>query len=170
MKAQETLDVYYHNATSIRGKLVEFNNFFSENDQEAICITETWLHEGVCDGEILDNVKYSIYRKDRDLTQTKKKDGGGVLCAVKSDLTSYRRQDLENDALEVLWVEIKLSRKSIFLATVYLPPYFNVETITSLDRNISTVTSKMKPHDSIIIAGDFNCRDILWDYDESGII
>ena len=87
---KNTFDVYYHNATSIRGKLFEFNNFFSEHDQEAICITETWLNDSVCDGEILDNVNYTVFRNDRDLTRTKKRDGGGVLCAVKSEYISYR--------------------------------------------------------------------------------
>ena len=164
-KETKGLDLYYYNATSIRGKLLDFNNFFTSHDHEIICVTETWLNSAVHDGEILDNIKHTIHRKDRDLERTKKKDGGGTLCAVSNNLRSSRRYDFENDDLEMLWVEISMPNKGIFVGTVYLPPGFKLETLALLDSSIELALSSMNEFDHLVIVGDINCRDIQWSYD-----
>ena len=81
------------------------------------------------DGEILDNIKYAIYRKNRNLDRIDKKDGGGVLCTIRKVLTSSMRDELEVTDLELLWMEMKLANKRIFIGTLYLPCKCNVETL-----------------------------------------
>ena len=70
-------------------ELTLFKNYVYTNALDIIAVTETWLTD-VRDREILGN-DYTIYRRDRVV-----KIGGGVLLAVKSDIASQRRYDLEN--------------------------------------------------------------------------
>ena len=81
---------------------------------------------------------------------------------------SYRRHDLEDQKLQLVCVEIKLSHKNVFLLTVYIPPYFDLNTLSSLDCNIGKVIKKIGTNDNIIILGDFNQRAIRWEYDVNG--
>ena len=68
----EELRIYSFNATSIRGKLHEFNSHFdAQNFFDVISITESWLKPGVYDDEILFNFKYHIFRHDRKATTSK---------------------------------------------------------------------------------------------------
>ena len=83
-------------------------------------MTETWLNEDICEGEVLDNVNYDIYRKDRDLSQTNKTEDDAVLCAVHRNYVSKRRKDFESD-IEILWIELVVNYRSIFVATIYFP-------------------------------------------------
>ena len=81
---------------------------------------------------------------------------------------SYRRHDLEDQKLELVCVEIKLSHKNVFLLTVYIPPYFDLNSLSSLDCNIGKIIKKISTNDNIIILGDFNQRAIRWEYDVNG--
>ena len=168
---KDTLDLYYYNATSIRGKLFDFNNFFTHHDYDVICVSESWLFDKgektVYDGEVLDNIKYAIYRNDRDLDRIEKDDGGGVLCAVNNELTSSRRDEFEVTDLEIVWVEITLTNKRIFVGTLYLPCKCKVETLAKLDESIGRVINSMHDRDNIVLVGDFNRPDIIWCCDEN---
>ena len=60
---------------------------------------------------------YNMFRKDRDGK------GGGVLVFVRSDLSVARRCDLEDTAVEGLWLEILLPKsRGFLLGTFYRPP------------------------------------------------
>ena len=163
------LKILCFNATSIRRKLLDFNSHFdirsSLNDFHVISLTETWLNESVFDQEILFNSDYDIFRRDRDSSNSTKKDGGGVLLAVDSHLASLRRLDLETD-IEILWVEIKLdASRSVFLGTAYLPPDSDLSVVSNFDASVEKVRSVAKLNDSIIILGDFNMSDAAWSHD-----
>ena len=81
--------IYYQNARSIRGKLIDLHLSSLSCDYDIIVVTETWLNESVFDSEIL-NSNYNIYRRDRCSTHSLKGEGGGVLVAVSSRLSSMR--------------------------------------------------------------------------------
>ena len=89
----------YFNATSIHGKLFDFNSHFNavsaKTEFDVTSVTETWLNESVFDEEISVNSGYNIFRRDRDDGISKKKDGGGVLLGVSSVFPAKRRRDLE---------------------------------------------------------------------------
>ena len=80
-------------------------------DFSLIAITETWLNNGVLDGEILPN-NYTIYRRDRASR------GGGVLLAVNNNLSS--RQFSSSDDIESIVVEISSGCKSFVLMQMIL--------------------------------------------------
>ncbi|CAH1977267.1 unnamed protein product [Acanthoscelides obtectus] len=73
-------------------------------DYEVICLTETWLKSGVFNNELFTD-SYNLYRRDQETTSSNKKDGGGVLIAVKKTLESRRCQQLESDAKHV-WISV----------------------------------------------------------------
>ena len=113
---KKELDCYYFNASSIRGKLQEFNSNFDRDDFDLIAIAETWLNDSVFDSEILINGGYNIFRKDRSKETSDKQDGGGVILAVNSNLNASRRHDLEEDKLEILWVQVHLDcKRSVYV-------------------------------------------------------
>ena len=62
----ECLEIYYYNATSIRGKLDDFNSHFTCKDNlDIISVSESWLNDSVKDAEVL-NQAYNVYRTDRN--------------------------------------------------------------------------------------------------------
>ena len=63
--SSSSLSCYYYNATSLRGKLADFNSHFSEGDYDLIGVSETWLNDTVNDAEILQNCNFHIFRRDR---------------------------------------------------------------------------------------------------------
>ena len=78
------------NARSIVNKRLELQSHVALINPDIIAITETWLHEGIADNEILPS-SYNVLRNDRGSR------GGGVLLAVKSNISCSRRPDLEED-------------------------------------------------------------------------
>ena len=116
----DKLNCYYYNATSIRGKLVEFNMHFDAYEYDLISVTETNLKDSVYDGEILTNRGYNLFRRDRTKEIVPDKEsGGGVLLAVKSTVSAKRRKDLETN-IEIVWVEITLSEECSLFVTYLL--------------------------------------------------
>ena len=70
------------NSCFLCNKLVEFQGLVYGNNLDVVAVTETWLHDGYLDSEVLSSSLYTIFRKDR----VGNKIGGGVLLAVKADL------------------------------------------------------------------------------------
>ena len=80
--------------------------------------------------------------------------GGGVVVYIRDNISFKRRQDLEINPLEAVWVEVSLKNKTILIGSVYRPPNSTVEYLNliseSFDRAINTGTK------DILILGDFN--------------
>ena len=131
--ANQSPSLFYMNARSIADhKLIQFNTYFADNgDYDIICLSETWLHSGVFDGEILDDSQYCVYRRDRLQVNGRDKRGGGVLAAVSTRFKSRGREDLESAKCETVWCEIELGSNSrLIIGCCYLPPK---PTISSLE-------------------------------------
>lgn len=159
----------YWNARSCAGdnRLEQLNNFARDNsDFDLICLSETWLHAGILDGEVLDESQYTIHHRDRPEPVggrvRRGPCGGGVLMGVSTSLQSCSRPDLDDDTLEAVWAEIKLSRtSSCFAGTVYIPRA-SPEQMSALRRVLLRVQSIMRPNDCLLLFGDFNMRRIFW--------
>ena len=84
--------------------------------EDIIALTETWLDNNFLDSELHLN-DYNIFRKDRSNCC-----GGGVLLAIKDQISCIQRTDLETES-EMLALEIHPNPTcSIFLAVFYRPP------------------------------------------------
>ena len=149
-------------ARARRGFNSHFDALSSFHEFDIVSLTETWLHDGIFDEEILSNSSYSIFRRDRDSSTSHKKDGGGVLMAIGPKYPTIRRRDLETN-IELLWVQIRLDKtRSAFLGTVYLPPDCKPSVVADLEESLEKVLRVAKPDDSIILFGDFNMADARW--------
>ena len=121
---------------------------------ESIC--ETWFNDTLLSSEILTG--YSIQRKDRS-----GKTGGGVLIAVRHDIQSNCRSDLESDQIELVAVELfKDGCKPLILYTFYHPDP-GPDDLTLLNRSL-----EQNPETACnVLVGDFNPPSIKWSLDES---
>jgi len=137
------------NIRSIVNKLSSFQTLIYSHDFDFIAITETWLSDNIFDNEILPT-NYTIYRNDRGSR------GGGVLLAVRDNIASKVLPSPTN--IEMLTVEVELSQ-TLILCVVYLPPNPNVSLIQSLSSHLCQFDQSC----NVVILGDFNLPDIVWD-------
>ncbi|CAG4943379.1 unnamed protein product [Colias eurytheme] len=124
---------------------------------------QTWLNDNIKSSELFDD-RYTVYRKDRcDSSFSSKKDGGGVLIAVSSKLTSRRKPEWETK-LEDLWVildwPLSQSVHHIAICAVYLPPPVDRSILEHFLDNCNRLLELSYGH---LILGDFNLGHINWD-------
>ena len=111
-------------------------------------ITETWLDPTISEGELA-IPSYEIHRRDRNSTNR----GGGVLLYVSEDCKSKRRMDLEDGSVEVVWVELRLSKKSFLVGNMYRPPNGVATILDKLEDMLERAASENK---RVILMGDLN--------------
>lgn len=151
------INIYYQNVRGIRSKTQEVKLNILSNNFDIIILTETWLNDGVYDGEFMDS-RYSIYRRDREQRDPNKtKNGGGVMIAVKNNLKSNRKLEWESSC-EDLWVEVDINTLSklnhhIAICAAYLPPPVKKDTLNDFLSNTSQIVSTSK---RVLLIGDFN--------------
>lgn len=76
------LTIFYQNVRGLRTKCLQFKQNLLGNTWDVVMITESWLHDGIYDGEIC-SCEYDVFRNDRDLKASDKRIGGGVMILVK---------------------------------------------------------------------------------------
>ena len=153
------LKIYYQNVNGLRSKLNEFylNNLIHNFD--CIALTETWLHEGIYCAELFGS-SYIAYRKDRNFSVTNKRDGGGVLLAVKSVYKSERCFMLESAEVESVWVKVYLTSNSyLFICVVYFPPNTSKDTYKSFFTKVEEC-EQLLSDSLVLLIGDFNLRSL----------
>lgn len=137
-------------------------------DFNVFAFTETNLTKSFLSSE-LGLVKYSIYRCDRNLANTKKKSGGGVLLAV-SDRFSSSPLSQSSQGFEQLFVRISISshggsRGHFIIGLVYIPPASPGSFFSSHFDEVERLRG-LYPDDSFIILGDFNLPELTWNDDQ----
>lgn len=93
---------------------------------------------------------YTLLRKDRF-----SKHGGGVAAYCSNDLNYRRRLDLEEDSVEVMWLEVYpyRSKRSLLLAGCYRPPSSSKDDDSKFEKVIERTYLKSI---EVILTGDFN--------------
>ena len=114
---------------------------------DVISFNETLCDFTVSDSEIaIDG--FNIFRRDRN------RHGGGVAVYVTETFNAKRRQDLESDDLENVWVEMCYPHKSpILVGSFYRPPSAVYDFNSEFEKNIDCVSHVGM---DCIILGDFN--------------
>ena len=154
------LRIFQQNVCSLKNKLGTLRTHAGElTGYDAICLTETWLNHHVADSELqLGLPDFSWFRKDRGGR------GGGVACAVKSNLSPVHRPDLETDC-ESLVVQLGTTR-SAFLAVCYRAPDADRET----ERIADLLRGLHRTGRPFLMVGDINLPEIHWTGDrEAGL-
>lgn len=165
------VSVYYQNVRGLRTKTSTFYRNLCLNAYDVVCLTETWLLEGVNNSELFDD-RYIVWRRDRDYNKTRQSLGGGILIAFRRELAAELRNEWCSSA-EDLWVTLTLQHRKpkvkykLHLCTVYI---CNQGTLNSLSTQLATYSERMadiildNPCDKFIIIGDFNMPNLLWKY------
>lgn len=79
------LCVYYQNCCGLRTKLHTLYMNILSHSYDIVVLTETWFNETITEQEYIDG-RYRVFRCDRDRVRCGRKDGGGVLIAVRREL------------------------------------------------------------------------------------
>ena len=149
------LKILHQNVNGIISKIDKVKILLGETRKnvQILCITETKLNKHILDSEIsVDG--YIIVRRDRHSGP-----GGGVCMFIRNDLNWQRRNDLECETIETIWIEIFIKHsKSIIISVTYRPPdtskYSNKNFNTTFHDLIHTAQVEDK---EIILSRGFNC-------------
>lgn len=164
------LSIYYQNVRRLRTKTVDFFRSVCSGSYDVMVLTETWLDDSVYSSELFDN-RYLVWRRDRDYSRTAQKRGGGVLIAVKSEITAIEKTCWRSTA-EDIWVSLRLKRSrpqvtySLHLCWLYL---CSENTGNSYSIQLSNYTNNLNnlmlthPMDKFVILGDLNFgKNVDW--------
>ena len=147
------------NFQSIRGKTAELHTCLQTDNPDLIIGNETWLDDSVESSEIFPS-SYRVFRKDRK-PNAKGKAYGGVLIAVRSEITCIPRIDLDTTN-ESVWIEISVNgMKPILVGSFYRPPNTNREYLNSLRDSLEKTNGNQ--FSNVWVGGDFNLGDIVWE-------
>ncbi|NQZ52153.1 MAG: hypothetical protein HRT95_18855, partial [Moritella sp.] len=182
-----SFDVYYQN---IRGflqlkdvgdanpsldmtKLLEFQSFVFANKPKVIALNETWLKPSIHDGEILPSNDYNIFRvdrseqshpPDRNNSLRFRRNGGGVLIAVRSDLDVSCKIVKLNCNAEILTIEITTNnRQKLYFCTCYRVGTLGATNAQEIDNYLRSLIARDRKFVRILIVGDFNLAEMNWE-------
>ncbi len=147
---QKFLNICHLNINHILPKLSEIGYLLLEPNAntDVLCLTETFLSSSINDKELNIN-GYNLNWKDRH-----GKNGGGLLIYTSKLLTCLRRDDLEIEDVESIWLELVYSnQKPILISCVYRPPNSNAEWVSKFEQMLTNADFEGK---EILILGDFN--------------
>jgi len=157
----------------IRAKILELNTYIHDKKPDIILLNETWLKKSIGDHEIIEDKVYKIFRKDRtvlshppDKNNPKKfrKNGGGVLIAVRDDIEATSKRISLSHGAEILAVEVDNKGSKFVLCTCYRVGTLGPENHESISKSLKSFYSSKKPK-TVVVIGDFNLNSVTWPND-----
>lgn len=164
------LNIYYQNVRGLRSKTLTFYRNICLNSYDVIILTETWIVDSIASSELFDD-RYIVWRRDRDLDLTGQTRGGGVLIAIRRDITATLQPQYQSSA-EDLWLTIALKQRNnntIFTLNLCVIYVCKQNLGFSFSQQLHNFLSKLddvilkKPDDAYLIIGDFNLSSIIWE-------
>ena len=97
--------------------------------------------------------------------------GGGIIVLTRKDLT-VKNVSLSTGGEEVVGVVATDGKQYINIVTVYVPPKTSAWPIDQYENMVRSTIERMKIEvargDKIVIVGDFNCKEVMWEEFEVG--
>jgi hypothetical protein len=150
--------VYYQNVRGLRSKTKEFFLSMLNDDHDVICLTETWLKEGVESSELFGG-NYWVFRRDREKDKTSSKSGGGgSIIAIKKSAVAcspIHQIEWQNGVIEDVWVTLLFDKIKLHINCVYLEPACPTEKLKAYLKNVEMIRNR-NPDDLFLVVGDFN--------------
>ena len=185
------LSVYYQNVQGLipfsqlnskqphldKSKIFELNAHIEDTRPDVILLTETWLKNSVLDREVIQNSDYEVFRNDRskvshppDDNNPKKyrKNGGGVLIAIRSDIQAEIKRLPVRKGSEMAAIEVNTGENKYIFCVVYRVGTLGTENHESITSTIKSFYSSKRPK-KLFIVGDFNLNGVDW-FSEDGIV
>ena len=154
----DNLRILVLNANSVKSKKPEISELCSSTQADVLLITETKLDNTVNSCEFLPQNFDGHIRKDRSIH------GGGVMIALRNDLVADE-VDIECLTSEIVCARINIMKSCPLYVVCYYRPPDDKESCDGLRaalQDLSLRTNK-NPKSCIVVAGDFNTRDIMWE-------
>lgn len=143
----KTLKVAFLNVQSLSSHYAEFASLLIQEEFDIVGISETWLTSNISSGLVrVDD--YNLIRRDRGSR------GGGVAIYIRNTF-NYKVLDSQlHEALEQIWIEIKLNKQTYIIGSLYRPPKKNyLDFITIFEDTLSRLSPLC---DNLICGGDLN--------------
>lgn len=157
------MDFFYQNVNRIRSKCSNIYLNILNCNYDVICFTETNLNASIFDSELFDS-NFVVHRRDRETSNSSKREGGGVLIAINNRFRTIRQHSWESH-LEDLWITVvssNINQPVINICVCYLPPYLHISELHYFYNNIQNIVLKGNPNAIYLVMGDFNTPNILW--------
>ena len=106
------ISVSHLNIKSVLPKHDELQLMLEKGGSLVFGLSETWLDDRITDLEV-GIPGFKVFRRDRN------RRGGGVMVYVSEQLKAVRRKDLEVNAVEAVWVEVKTRNGILLICNVY---------------------------------------------------
>jgi exonuclease III len=145
------------NFQSIKSKKENFWNMLEQTEPDIIIASETWLHQGILEREILPENYRFVARRDR-----LKSAHGGVAVIAKSDLDGVEVDTPSDTEFVAASFTCKYLKKPLIVGSLYRPPENNKKYAEDLCKTISSLSTLYRDS-TIWIGGDANLPDIEWD-------
>ena len=128
-------------------------DFLNQNNVNIFGITETLLTTTLLSSFVFVD-GYNFERLDR------KGKGGGTAVYIKENINYTRREDLENDNVEGIWLEVYVKHsKSFIVGIIYRPPSSSKHISKNFDKTfLNTIKKINREKKETLILGDFNCN------------
>ena len=137
----------HYNVQSLLNKLdiiePELSNF------DLVSLSETWLNERVLTQDLASNNNRLPFRRDRSGDSH-----GGIVVYVKENIPCKRRNDLELNTMECIWLELNIKYKNILVGTFYRPPNCTPLILADIENSIGLAIDT--GIQDVVILGDFN--------------
>ena len=136
-------------------------------------MNETWLDKSIKSNEVIENSMYRVFRSDRSqLThpsdpnndKTFKKNGRGVLIAVRSDIEATTKRLSLRHGAEIVAVELDLNGSKFIFCTCYRVGNLGIDNHDSIRDSIASFFKSKRPK-RIFLIGDFNLSNVNWPLD-----
>ena len=138
------LKFIHQNIQSLGDKMDQLRLLLQEHHSgiQIITLSETWIKADMIDSEY-EIPGYRLFRKDREGNH------GGVAVFVHDELVATRRDDLELDAVEGMWLEIAVPKSRSFLVGNFYRPdrtsrYYDKDFMFKLNCILDTASAEGK--------------------------
>ena len=157
----EDISLYLVNARSLKkpNALYQLEVDLHTYNATICCISETWLTSDILSPS-LEIAQYSIFRADRNSTNSAKLHGGGVCVYVRDCVPAYQLYPPGAQSYELIWMYIQVPVNPLYVALIYYPP--DQRYCDALAEHILyTVDNyhRENPNANFIVCGDFNAFD-----------
>ena len=158
LEKEKGVKMVYLNIRSVLKKMDQLRIYFSSSDIDVVSMSETWAKKGN-DSRLFEIEGFEMKRQDRDLANTNKKRGGGLITYINSkkfpDFQILDKLSVSEPHIEVIWVKIiRKNCKNLILCNLYRPPEGSLQ--TAIDYLNASLNCVNKAKNDIYIMGDMN--------------
>jgi len=153
--ARKQFRVMITNFQSMRAKRQPFWLQLEELDPDIIIGSETWLHPGIHEREVLPCGYHILARRDRPSSPH-----GGVIIAARDGILGSDLHITTDTELTAANIECS-GKQQLIIASIYRPPSSDLTYMQELRDQLHALHTQ-HPSATIWIAGDVNLPDIDW--------